>query len=334
MKTKRILVLLMACILCLSVFASCKNDKNDGEQTEDDVYYAVSFNTGTNEKIEPKLVKKGSSVDEPPVPIRDGYVFDGWYNGTRSWDFGYTVKENMTLTAHWTNADNVFKYSPAADGETAVITGIKDKSEEIRIPTYIGGYRVVAIGDGAFGNLSSESVSKVVVPDGVTAIGKEAFANSPDVEIVIEGTVSQLGERAFFGCTGLKAIKLGGGIETVTAEAFVGSGLESIALPESVRVVDENAFSECAALKALFIYSSIEAINDMAFQDTGVTAIFFYGTDGELTDVLEEKISDNNDKLISANHYIYSENEPAEGVNTVHDGFWYFNEKGQTRLWK
>ena len=35
-------------------------------------------------------------------PTKDGYVFNGWYNGESPYNFGNVVTGNMTLVAHWT----------------------------------------------------------------------------------------------------------------------------------------------------------------------------------------------------------------------------------------
>ena len=39
---------------------------------------------------------------KPAQPTKDGYTFDGWYNGENSYSFDSVVTGNMTLTAHWT----------------------------------------------------------------------------------------------------------------------------------------------------------------------------------------------------------------------------------------
>ena len=330
MKASRIVILLLSLALCLSLFTACKDEDQEGEQSGD-VYYTVTFNTNGGGDIEPKLVKKGSSVDEPPTPSRDGYIFDGWYDGSRLWTFSFSVDKDMTLTARWISADSMFEHTPAEDGETTVITKLKERTEEIRLPTYMGGYRVTSIADGVFSNLSSEDVYKIVIPDGISVIGNEAFMGCSDIEIVVEGELSSVGEKAFYGCNGLTSVKLGGGIETVTAEAFVGSGLTSITIPSTVKVVDENAFSECVAMKTLFLYDTIETINDSAFYDTAIAAVYFYGTDAGVAAVLDERVFARNDVILDAKQYIYSETEPVG--ETELDGFWYFNEHGQTRIW-
>lgn len=333
MRSGKIIAILMAALLCVTAFVSC--DKGEDEKEKPAVYYNIAFETAGGGKIDPRTVKEGTTLTEPPEPLRDGYVFDGWYNGTKHWDFTYTVKEDMTLTAHWVAADNVFTHSPAVDGETTVITGIKDgkKRENIKLPTYIGGYRVTAVGEGAFSKLSSEEVKSITVPAGVTSIGNNAFEEAVNIEIIIEGEISHVGEKAFFGCTGLKSIKFGEVIETIAPEAFAGSGLGMVILPRSVKVVDENAFFECESLKILILHDSVESVKDMAFENSALESVLFYGTGETFKILLETKMSSKNGKILDADKYIYSEAKPTEAVPEGCSGFWHFNGKGEPKAW-
>ena len=36
-----------------------------------------------------------------PTPIKDGYTFDGWFNGENEYDFSLPVISTLSLTAHW-----------------------------------------------------------------------------------------------------------------------------------------------------------------------------------------------------------------------------------------
>lgn len=50
------------------------------------------------------VVKEGNTVVKPENPIKEGYVFDGWYkdvNCTTAYDFNTPVNEDITLYAKW-----------------------------------------------------------------------------------------------------------------------------------------------------------------------------------------------------------------------------------------
>ena len=66
----------------------------------------VKFDYGTNTALQ--SVKRGSTVTEPSAPVRDGYVFGGWYTDkecTKEYSFDETVSKGFTLYAKWDKAD-------------------------------------------------------------------------------------------------------------------------------------------------------------------------------------------------------------------------------------
>ena len=333
MKLKKIFICVLSLLMALSVFTACQ-EKDGTENTEETAakFYTVTFVSGGGTEIEPKLVKEGTAVTEPEAPQKEGWVFMGWYNGKFKWSFSENVYEDMTLTAKWSNPENLYEHTPSSDGETTVITGLKQREGELRLPSEIGGYKVTAIGEGVFSGLSSEEVYSIIVPESITVIGNEAFSGSADIAITVEGKLTQVGEKAFLGCTGLTEIAFAEGIESISPEAFSSSGLKVVSLPESVKVVDENAFDDCASLEAIFMYDSIEAINDSAFFGAPIVAVYFHGSEENIGALLDGRVLSRNESLTQARKYVYSEAEPI--ADTSYDGFWYFDGNGKVRLWK
>lgn len=90
--------LLMIMLISLFTLASCKR----GGETEE-VKYTVSFDTQCEVVVEAVQVKSGESlIEEPNQPVREGYVFKGWYLGEKLWDFiDDKVTSDITLTAKW-----------------------------------------------------------------------------------------------------------------------------------------------------------------------------------------------------------------------------------------
>ena len=330
MKIGRFLISLLSLTLVLSMLCACNNDKTDSEETAD-TYYTVTFNSNGGTPIEPKKVKKNAQLDEPPTPEREGYIFEGWYNKNQQWVFSFGITEDMTLDARWLSPESLFDHTPSEDGETTVITNLKRKTEEIRLPTVMGGYHVTGIGEEVFANISGEEVYKIILPESITHIEEKAFYNCTDVEISVEGELSYIGEKAFYGCNLLTSVKLGA-IEAIAPEAFTSSGLVSISLPDSVKLIDENAFDNCLSLKTVFMHDSIESIGDSAFYDTGIVTVFFFGSDETVYELIENRTENRNNAIKDAKIYIYSEASPTE--ETEFDGFFYFDENGKTRIWR
>lgn len=76
-------------------FSSCNNSSNEEK-------YTIKFDSNGGNTIQSQEVRRGDRVVEPNTPIKEGYIFKGWYYNDDYWNFtGYVVSENMTLEAKW-----------------------------------------------------------------------------------------------------------------------------------------------------------------------------------------------------------------------------------------
>lgn len=75
-------------------------------------------------------------------------------------------------------------------------------------------------------------------------LGQYCFANNLQMtSMIIPNGVTELGERAFFGCNKLSKISLPNSLKTIRTEAFYRcSSLEEITLPDSITLIETNAF--------------------------------------------------------------------------------------------
>lgn len=69
----------------------------------------VRFMTNGGSEIKSQIVQFGEKIIIPETPVRDGFVFSGWYTDihlTDEWDFvNDTVQGNMSLYAKWVVSD-------------------------------------------------------------------------------------------------------------------------------------------------------------------------------------------------------------------------------------
>ena len=92
---------------------------------------------------------------------------------------------------------------------------------------------VTKIGDAATSG-SMQNIVHLVLPEGLTHIGKSAFVSGHKLEsVVMPNTVVDIGDSAFVAGFKLKDITLSGNLTTIGADAFrVCSSLQSIDIPE------------------------------------------------------------------------------------------------------
>ena len=63
--------------------------------------YAVIFNRNMGSDVTTIYVNKGGIVGKPVDPVREGYVFDGWYLNGYKYEFNTPVNSNIILIAKW-----------------------------------------------------------------------------------------------------------------------------------------------------------------------------------------------------------------------------------------
>ena len=118
---------------------------------------------------------------------------------------------------------------------------------------------------------------KVVVPDGVTSVGRIAFCGCDRVKsIVIPNSVTSIGGDAFSYCRNLTSVTLPDSLTSIGKRTFEEcSRLTSITIPDSVTSIGERAFYNCNNLTSITLPDGLTSIGNWAFFDceklTGIT---------------------------------------------------------------
>ncbi len=127
------------------------------------------------------------------------------------------------------------------------------------------------------GNCLIETKSKTLIQgcktstipaDGsVTVIGDEAFFECTGLtSVTIPNRVTTIGDSAFYGCSGLTSLTIPSSITTIGKAAFrTCDGLTSVIIPNSVTTIGEDVFSWCTGLTSVTIPNSVTAIGEGAF---------------------------------------------------------------------
>ena len=149
---------------------------------------------------------------------------------------------------------------------------------------------VTNIGEYAFWNCSG--LTSVTIPNSVTSIRRDAFGGCSSLtsvhisdiaawctirfgnssanplhyahnlylngelvtDLVIPNSVTSIGDRAFYGCTGLTSVTIGNSVTNIGSLAFYDcSSLTSVTIPNSVTSIGDYAFDECSSLTAIYV---------------------------------------------------------------------------------
>ncbi len=153
-----------------------------------------------------------------------------------------------------------------SDDETYCITSLyRGSSTDIIVPTTLGGYPVKIIGDHTFENKSF--IHSVEVPDGVVAIGKQAFFMCISLRTVIvpEGVI-MFGDQCFAACYMLDYVQVPDSLESVGEMAFLGCyALKEIEFGENLKFIGSCAFHTCTELERVTVPSTGVSIDESAF---------------------------------------------------------------------
>ena len=106
---------------------------------------------------------------------------------------------------------------------------------------------------------------EVIIPEGITEIGKEAFIRCYELsKVVIPEGVKTIGECAFFECTKLKEVVLPNSLEVIGGGAFGLCPLTDLSIPEGVTTIGGGAFCN-SKLQKIVIPKSVKSIGGRAF---------------------------------------------------------------------
>lgn len=109
---------------------------------------------------------------------------------------------------------------------------------------------VEIVGQRAF--YKSTDLKNVIFGKNLKSLQEGAFAYTGISSVSIPGTVTDMKENVFSGCTNMKNAFVAKGITTVSKGCFSGNtALEEVTLPATLTSVGQYAFSNCTSLKTV-----------------------------------------------------------------------------------
>lgn len=136
-----------------------------------EITYTVSFSGVSG--IPSQTVAAGGYASEPPTPTKDGYIFDGWYNGNSKWNFKTDkVTSNITLTAKFNELKKytiTTNYSESGiPSKTTTVNSGESYSATIEIPYANYGFESATVKMGGRDITSTALSGKKVTINKVT----------------------------------------------------------------------------------------------------------------------------------------------------------------------
>ena len=119
-------------------------------------------------------------------------------------------------------------------------------------------------------------ITNLIIPNSVTNIGDLAFYNCSGLtSVTIGNSVTSIGEYAFNGCKSLTSVTIPNSVTSIGSSAFYYcTGLTSITIPNSVTSIGSWAFYNCSGLTSVTIPNSVTSIGWYAFYKcTGLTSV-------------------------------------------------------------
>ena len=126
---------------------------------------------------------------------------------------------------------------------------------------------VTAIGGQAFAY--HQNLISVVLPEGVVSIAEKAFDSCMNLtSVTIPSTVTLIDGGAFFGCRLLDHVVIPSGVSFIAAKAFMGCrSLKNVTIPETVQMIGDEAFRRCTSLEEFAIGAHVTSVGKGAFAD-------------------------------------------------------------------
>lgn len=157
------------------------------------------------------------------------------------------------------------------DGESIRFEGISDRNRELPpLAKQVVLDRLNCFKTDENGVLveCTGNISRLLVADGITAIGAHAFLDSNLLtELTLPASVTAIGDGAFMNCKWLKTVRQpASAIRKIGGMAFSGCGtLETIELSNALTTIGIRAFEHCTSLREILLPEGLEEIPDRAF---------------------------------------------------------------------
>ena len=228
---KKLLILILALLLCTSCLFACQNASNSETESE-----GGATNNGSNTSRLPAQDTTGEGFELALAEDKLSYIFVS---------MGTCGDERVVIPA-------TYKELPVSAIASGAFSG-SSKITEIVISEGI-----TSIESEAFSY--SKGLKKVTVANSVKSIGDKAFFNCDGLSSVKLGEgLSEIAIQAFCGCVNLKDIRLPASLEKIGENAFEDCiSLVFVVMHDKTKI-SNSSFIGCDSLVTVYYYGTEEA---------------------------------------------------------------------------
>ena len=277
--------------------------------------------------------------------VYNGYSFAGWYTG---WDdttgsVSGDLVDFAALTGAIT-ADTVFYADrgnlAGADATWEIVDETDENGKVTATVLKISGtgkmfdFATVDNVDIPWYD-SRSSITKVVVDEGITYVGSNAFYGLYAAKALeLPSTLEEIGSSSFVGWTKLTALETPANLKKIGQGAFLGATMKTLTLNEGLVEIADSAFNECTKITTIIVPSSLKLIGTGAFHPGSVDGklaassienVYYLGSEADFKKI---DIRLDNSWFNELSSVFYT---PAENYNPELDeagAYWYYSESG------
>lgn len=234
--------------------------------------YTITYNANGGENV-PAVQSKTHGIDlalSNTIPTREGYAFQGWattVDGTVVYNTGdtYSANENVTLYAVWKIIDSLTIIDSGNCGDNLTWTLFENRELIISGTGQMTDYNLYNNRPPWYGYRSF--ITKIVIGDSVTTIGKSSFGNCENLTNISMGrAVITIREQAFTNCKALEHICITDAVEHIEGRAFADcSNLFSVDFSTNITFIGRGAFQYCTKLNNVILPNSLTSISPSTF---------------------------------------------------------------------